>query len=233
MKNILNVIIFVFCIISVKSQSVDTSIIKDTCERNFFVYGEKKLNFLNIDKIGNCNISFFIIGEVALDSLIRVYYQYNFYEKIKKGCFYKKHATPVMGEFVTYERNIPLIESTPLEKLHELLKRKDVFLLETKPWIIKYSVASQCSDTLRQQLYEMVPSGISLDWNPNLQYEQKKYILPKNEGECYIYKIIGINKFLLLLMNRTWEETSRWIYYDPPREHDTTNMYVKYLIPLF
>ena len=82
MKNIVTIIIFVVCILSVKAQTVDTSIIKDPRERNYFIYGERNLNFLKMDKIGDYNISFFIIGEVELDSLIFVHYQYNVFEKI-------------------------------------------------------------------------------------------------------------------------------------------------------
>ena len=233
MKNIVTIIIFVVAFLSLKAQTVDTSIIKDPLERKFFIYGERNLNFLKMDKIGDCNISFCILGEVELDSLIFVHYQYNVYERIKKGWFYVTHATPVTGNFITFERNIPLVASTQPEQLHKLLQQNDVFLLETKPWIIKYSVASQCSDTLKKQLYEMVPSGIDLSWDSNLPYEQKDYYLLKDE-KCYISysKIIGTNKFLLLLINRTWEENSRFIYYDPPKEKDKTNTYVKYLIPL-
>lgn len=235
MKNIVTIIVFVVCILSVKAQTVDTSIIKDPRERNYFIYGERNLNFLKMDKIGDYNISFFIIGEVELDSLIFVHYQYNVFEKIKRGLFPKTLATPVIGYMITFEKNIPLIASTPPERLHELLKQKDVFLLETKPWIIKYSVASQCSDTLRQRLYEMIPSGIALSWNSNIPCEQKEYFLLKDEKKRSIYykKVIGTNKFLLLLMNRTWEESSRYIYSDPPEELDTTNTYIKYLIPLY
>lgn len=234
MKNIVTIIIFVVCILSVKAQTVDTSIIKDPRERNYFIYGERNLNFLKMDKIGDYNISFFIIGEVELDSLINVSYEYTISEKVKGKLFYKRFRFPIMGYLITFEKNIPLIASTPPEKLHELLKRKDFFLFERLPRIIKYSVASQCSDTLRQRLNKMIPSGISSSYG-NILYSKEDNILKDEKNKCYIgyRKVIGTNKFLLLLMNRTWEENANPYLYDPPTEYDTTNTYIKYLIPLY
>ena len=61
----------------------------------------------------------------------------------------------------------------------------------------------------------------------------KHYLLKNEKKESYItYRKYTVNKFLLLLMNRTWEESTNIFMYDPPHELGTLNTYVKYLIPL-
>ncbi len=235
MKNILNLFIFISCIMPLKAQTVDTSIIKDPFERNYLSH-ETNLNFLKMDKIGDYNISFFIIGEVELDSLIFVHYQYNVYERIKKGWFYETHATPVIGNFITFERNIPLIASTPPEELHKLFQRNDVFKWELEIYLIKYSIIPQChDDTLKIKLTKITESQRFLEQIKIKNRTNKFVYLYNDKGKgsevCY-EKIIGNNNYVLLLMNRTWEESADIWHHDPPKERDTTNMYVKYLIPL-
>ncbi|MBR4453528.1 MAG: hypothetical protein IKS33_04630 [Bacteroidales bacterium] len=226
MKNIVTVIIFVVALLSLKAQTEDTSIIKDTLERNYYTRFNN-FNFLKMDKIGDCNISFCVLGEVELDSLIIVNYEYKVVDP-----FYK-HRSTMTGYFITYERNIPLIASMLPENLHTLIQRKDVFLLEMSPYVIKYSVAPQCSDTMRQYLEQMIPSSITFSYKFDC-YGEKQYLLKNEKKESYItYRKYTVNKFLLLLMNRTWEESTNIYMYDPPHELDTTNTYVKYLIPLY
>ena len=225
MKNIVTIIIFVVALLPLRAQTIDTSIIKDTLERKYYSRFNN-FNFLKMDKVGNCNISFCILGEVELDSLIIVNYEYKVIEP------FNRYKFPMTGYFITYERNIPLVASMLPENLHTLILRKDVFLLELSPYVIKYSVAPRCSDTLRQYLEQMIPSSINFYYKFDC-YGEKQYLLKNEKKENYItYRKYTVNKFLLLLMNRTWEESTNIFMYDPPHELDTLNTYVKYLIPL-
>ena len=236
MKNIVTIIIFVVAFLSLKAQTVDTSIIKDTLERNYYTRFNN-FNFLKMDKIRDCNISFCVLGEVELDSLIIVNYQYNVHERIKKGWFYVTHATPVTGNFITFERNIPLIASTPPEELHKLFQRHDVFKWELEVYLIKYSIIPQCyDDTLKIKLTKITESQRFLEQIKIKNRTNNFVYLYNDKGNCSevcYEKIIGNNKYVLLLMNRTWEESADIWHHDPPKERDTTNMYVKYLIPLY
>lgn len=63
MKNIVTAIIFVVASLSLKAQTEDTSIIKDTLERNYYTRFNN-FNFLKMDKIGDYNISFLLLEKL-------------------------------------------------------------------------------------------------------------------------------------------------------------------------
>lgn len=178
------------------------------------------------DTIGSYSLNVIVIGVVELDSLMHICY-------VKSESSHKNTPTDrSFGELVTFKYNIPLVKKSH-NQLNELIYRSDFFDYETDYNIIRYFIYPQCNEFEKSCLEQTFERGTSdklffhygqNDWQ---DVYQQKYI------KISYKDIPDKNRYLLVLMNRTWRRSCIFEQTSPPIESDTSNTYIKYLIPLF
>lgn len=166
------------------------------------------------DTLGGYDLNVIVLGIVEIDSLIRVWKTPDSW-----GYGYRPVYTTL--------KNLPLIVEYK-NHLESLIYRNDFFDMECQWSIIRYFIYPQCSEDVKKRLdsvHQHVRSFEFLcptcDTTINL-CEDIKY-----------EKLIGKNEYLLVVMNRTWEETRIIWEHDPIIRPDESNTYVKFLIPLY
>lgn len=225
-------IMMLFSKISAMAQNQD-SIFNATDERMFLSDMSMRKSYYDIDSLGNNNISFFVVGTVELDSLIYVGYEY----KMDEGYYhFRKIKQSVINGFITYEKNLPILKACTPEKLNQLYSRTDVFDKVSDVHLIKYLIAPHSPDSIRIMLEQVVRGYSPYDFI-KISFENNEMEELQNNSRkgnrVYYQKIKGKNTYLLLIMNRTWVQSKEVWMIDPPREPDTTNRYIKCLIPLY
>lgn len=184
------------------------------------------------DSIGNYDINCVVIGEVELDNLIYVSYSTKIKNKVitknifnKLQAFFCPYYVTYSNGYVTNKNNLSLIKANK-KNISNLIYKKDFFAFVDDEMVIKYFIYPQCNDYLRKKLDKTFEYPVS-----TIKYDTTRYEIDKKQG-IYYRQIIFPTKFLLVLMNRTWAESRNVTTSDPPKLSDTSNTYVKFLIPL-
>jgi hypothetical protein len=183
------------------------------------------------DSIGIYDMNIFIIGEIELDSLVDVCYKQKQRDRRRTGEFVEPPIwVSYTNRYITKKDNIPFVIENK-DNLNNLIYNNYFFDVETDYNIVRYFIYLQCNEYQKKRLDETFEKGessnmIGLDY---LDYTRHEI---DNEREIYYYNIRGKNKYLLVLMNRTWRRNRIYKISDPPTEPDTSNTYIKYLIPL-
>lgn len=167
------------------------------------------------DSIGKYDINVFVVGVVKIDSLINVSYKTRIRKKLDKWEY--------SSYFITSKNNINFI------KIHEndidnLIYQKEYFELEVDVNVVKYFIYPQCDRYEKLQLDKLFEDN--KDCRLNILYGDKINI----KDRVSYREIKGNNKFLLVIMNRTWRQNR--FFKDDNTKTDNTNTYVKYLVPL-
>jgi len=190
------------------------------------------------DSIGLYDLNVFVVGEVELDSLVHVFYTQKYRLKSKYDSNYYYRITYI-NNYITKKSNIPLIKNHK-GNLNTLIYNNDFFDFEEMYPVVLYFIYPQCNEYQKERLdstflkggrnhrmmsanYEIGKNGYSVEHKINKIDKSRK---------MYYVNIQGKNRYLLVIMNRTWRQGRIVIQSEPQIESDTTNTYIKFLIPL-
>ena len=205
-------IIFLLCIKTLYSQN------------KVFQYIDEMMNKTS-DSIGQYDLNVFVIGEVELDSLVHVSYE-------QKYRYESEYWLTYTNDYITKKSNIPYIKNYK-ENLSTLIYNNDFFEVENNYNVVLHFIYPQCNEYEKERLDSTFAKGESCRMM-GANYERENgiavdHIIDKSR-EMYYVDIQGKNQYLLVIMNRTWRQNI--IHVSSSRESDTTNTYIKFLIPL-